>query len=68
MKMIEMSKWWLIPDETVKLVISYLEKKEDAKDVLHEFETSLNLTDQIPTDFKKPHWSGMKLVWVSVEE
>ncbi len=45
-------KWFLIPEDVVKEIQKYLINKEDAKDVLHDFETSLNKTTEIPDDFK----------------
>lgn len=54
-----MNNWFLIPKATVDLVRKTLvECIEDFdlkryKDVLHEFDTNLHITNEVPDDFKE---------------
>lgn len=43
-------KYFLVSENVISEVVTYLKIKEDAKDVLHTLETSLHLTNVVPND------------------
>jgi len=45
-------KYFLVSENVISEVVTYLKSKEEAKDVLHTLETSLHITDVMPNDDK----------------
>ncbi len=47
------SGWWLISNETYRLIKDLLEKggQEDIREALHQLDTGLHTTEQIPSDY-----------------
>jgi hypothetical protein len=57
------TRWWLIADSTYRVISKLLEgsldtlpdskTREDIRQALHQLDTGLHITDEIPSDYKQ---------------